>query len=54
MRPLSMALQQGQWELASLYMLLGFLRASLEVPPDALEELIRTLEGNDGQKEKGP
>ena len=45
------ALQEEQWELASLCLLLGLMRTTLSIPEDALPGLLEALEGDsNGQK----
>ncbi len=44
MTALAAAIEQGQWELASLYLLLGVSRAAAALPPDAIDGLLEELE----------
>ena len=37
--------EQEEWELMSLCLLLGMFRSSLAIPEDALPELLEVLEG---------
>ena len=42
---LDQIVEQEEWELMSLYLLLGLFRSSLAIPEDSLTELLEVLEG---------
>lgn len=44
MTALAAAIEHKQWELASLYLLLGISRAAAGLPPDAIDGLLELLE----------
>lgn len=44
---LSTAVKQERWDVAALCLILGLMRASLEVPEDALPGLLEVLGGDD-------
>lgn len=44
MGTLKLAIEHEEWELASLYLLLGFVRTTLSIPEDALPGLLEVLE----------
>lgn len=46
-----LAIQEEQWELASLYLLLGLMRTALSIPEDALPGLLEVLEGETNGRE---
>ena len=45
MSVLSKAINEEQWELASLCLLLGLTRALAKIPPDSLYGMLEVLEG---------
>jgi hypothetical protein len=53
MTALSLAIERGQWELASLQLLLGVSRAAQLLPPESLHALIDLLAGEDGDESGG-
>ena len=44
MGALRVAINEEQWELASLYLLLGLIRTAVKIPEDALPGLLEVLE----------
>ncbi len=50
MTALAAAIEQSQWELASLYLLLGVSRAAAALPPDAIDGLLEELEATPTHK----
>lgn len=49
MSALGRAIRNEEWELASLYLLLGVVKAASALPPDAVEALIEALSGLEDQ-----
>jgi len=45
MTPFAMAVEKRQWQLVSLYLLLGVQEAALRLPPETLSELVDLLGG---------
>ena len=45
MRVLDAAIAEEQWELVSLYLLVGMLKSTLSIPEEALPGLLEVLEG---------
>ena len=45
MKVLDAAIAEEQWELVSLYLLVGMLKSTLSVPEEALPGLLEVLEG---------
>ncbi len=50
MTALATAIEHNQWELASLYLLLGVSRAAAALPPDAIDGLLEELEAAPAHK----
>ncbi len=50
MTALATAIEQNQWELVSLYLLLGVSRAAAALPPDAIDGLLEELEAPPAHK----
>jgi len=47
---LRIAVRQGRWEAAALYLLVAVLEAADQVPQDALPGLLEALEGERGRE----
>ena len=45
MSTLAVAIERKQWELVSLYLLMGVVEAAAALPPDAVEGLLEVLAG---------
>ncbi len=50
MTTLAAAIEHSQWELASLYLLLGVSRAAAALPADAIDGLLEELEAAPAHK----
>lgn len=50
MTALAAAIEQSQWEVVSLYLLLGVSRAAAALPPDAIDGLLEELEASPAHK----
>jgi hypothetical protein len=49
MSALALAIEQKEWELAALYLLLGVSRAAAKLPPDAIYGLLEVLSAESGE-----
>lgn len=49
MSTLAVAIERKQWELASLFLLVGVMEAAAALPPDAVEGLLEVLAGLEGE-----
>ena len=50
MSTLAIAIDNRQWELVSLYLLLGLMEAFSRLPADSVEGLLDVLEGENGKE----
>ncbi len=53
MSTLSVAIRNRQWDLATLCLLLGILRAAETLPPDAVEDLLELLDSEANERGRG-
>jgi len=51
---LAIAIEQQQWEMAALCLLLGVTRAAAALPPDAVDGLLELLEAGPKRPQEGP
>jgi hypothetical protein len=51
---LAVAIQRREWELASLYLLMGVAEAAAALPPDAVEGLLEVLAGLEDEDDRLP
>ncbi len=54
MSMLAVAIQRREWELASLYLLMGVAEAAAALPPDAVEGLLEVLAGLEDEDDRLP
>ena len=54
MSMLAVAIQRREWELASLYLLMGVAEAAAALPPDAVEGLLEVLAGLEDEDDHLP
>lgn len=53
MSTLAIAIENQQWELAALYLLLGMAQAAAQLPPEAVHGLVEILD-NEPRREARP